>query len=172
MPEYIVLDNLDGSLYPTGVNLDSYIPFIRETTNTIKALILTKDFIKNENTLWLVVRGHSGSILGGAIASKLLEYYNNVKLIVCRKKEDCSHTTNDKFYYENNDAIVVIDDFIVTGDTLLNILDYITNCHKGISIDMLCVNSISDIHNTYVNTYLSYFKYVCTDKLSFKNLID
>lgn len=78
----------------------------------------------------LIVRGTSGAMIGGLIASRLI--YNtgiDAKVIISRKPEDTCHADNLEcldlvLNYKENDPfrLVIADDFISSGRTLYNIV--------------------------------------------------
>lgn len=129
--------------YPTGLG------FVDNLGEYIKAIAKKIHCIYPNDTIILVIRGHSGSIIAGGVATILtLEYNIKVNIIVVRKNhenshEDWSHSNHYINLLSNiNNKIIVLDDFISDGDTIEYILNYLdTSIENPRSYNMLCVGN-------------------------------
>lgn len=129
--------------YPTGPSIYGAYKLSIEYANAIC------NYFPNI-PIFILVRGSSGAMLAALTASVLIRRRKRVHIFYSRKgdKESCHSSTLDQFdvYYNNskdNPAIIIIDDFIVSGNTLENILIDLYNIveKETITIDMLCISN-------------------------------
>jgi hypothetical protein len=123
-PTLIRLNGCNSHLeYPVG----SYMPSLLDYTESAAKKLV--ELFPGDN-IALIVRGTSGAMIGGLIASRLI--YNAgicVKVIISRKPEDDCHATNLEdidlvlnYKEEIPFRLVVADDFISSGNTLYKIV--------------------------------------------------
>lgn len=147
---FISLGKLETIYYPIGVDLDNN----RIYTDKIAKVIYDtfKDQLSKESTLVFIIRGTSGAIISGIVASSIqnLDSHINTKILIVRKPNEAAHgyslqgisTVN-----KDKDIIIVLDDFIVTGNTIKAIIEQLDNSEIDLSkYHMLCLNnSITDL---------------------------
>jgi len=123
--------------YPVGSVLVNDILYI---TLAKKALLklLKKSFTHKTTGIDIWVKGSSGAILGGMLATHLMKDY-----IVCvkhiKKPKESSHTSNSCLYGSNSKINIIIDDFIESGKTINSINDELKN--KAITCDILIITN-------------------------------
>lgn len=123
-PTLIRLNRCNKALeYPIGSYMSSLLDYTESAANKLIELF------PGDNVA-LIVRGTSGAIIGGLIASHLIHNAGIcAKVIISRKPEDDCHATNLEGldvvlnYKENTPfRLVVADDFICTGSTIYHIV--------------------------------------------------
>lgn len=123
-PNLIKLDNCSTALtYPIGSDMRVVLDYSEAAANKLIELF-------PGDNIALIVRGMSGAIIGGIIASHLMHNANICsKIIISRKPEDDCHASNLQDLYSvlnydryNPFRLVIADDFICSGNTLYNII--------------------------------------------------
>lgn len=124
LPNLIKLDNCSAALtYPIGSDMRAVLDYSKAAANKLIELF-------PGDNIALIVRGMSGAIIGGLIASHLMHNANICsKIIISRKPEDDCHASNLQDLYsvlnyeeDNPFRLVIADDFICSGSTLYNII--------------------------------------------------
>lgn len=140
-------------------NSDTYYPVSRyfgRCTDYIGGVadMLCKEFPSPESAIYIVVRGTSGRILGGAVSYILKRRHREVYIVVSRKSQSHGYNMEGiEGYDSEKDILVVLDDFISSGDTIKRIVEDIQD---GLSspyhLNALCVSTPlgEDMH--YYNT--------------------
>lgn len=112
--------------YPVGKNILVNLPIIKEMAYMIESLFTNKDIM-----FW--VSGTSGALISGIICSLIS---NETTIFQVRKKKEDSH---DQGLLKEGDFInIIVDDFIVSGETVLRILKEMNSYGKN--PDCLCVS--------------------------------
>lgn len=166
MGQFIYLKEQCSMFYPVGKYFYDNTRFIRETAKIIRE-------VYPNDTIILVVRGHSGSILAGGIAYLLHKAGISVKISISRKEEN-SHGENLDCIYrsmEESERIIIVDDFVDSGDTIYKILEDLESLTGKKYYDMLCISNrwdeeiLSDHSKgeTY-NNIISHFRYICCNE--------
>lgn len=123
-PNLIKLDNCFATLtYPIGSDMRVVLDYSEAVANKLIELF-------PGDNIALIVRGMSGAIIGGIIASHLMHNANICsKIIISRKPEDNCHASNLEdlnsvlnHKEDNPFRLVIADDFICSGSTLYNII--------------------------------------------------
>ena len=124
-PNLIKLDNCSTALtYPIGSDMRAVLDYSEAAANKLIELF-------PGDNIALIVRGMSGAIIGGIIASHLMHNANICsKIIISRKPEDNCHASNledlnSVLNYEEDNPfrLVIADDFMCTGSTICNIVE-------------------------------------------------
>lgn len=131
-------DHFVGCEYPVGlwihINLD-YIKAVKEGIYKIAKK-------RCKNYVHLIVRGTSGCILAGAVASELESLGLNVKIVTSRKTTSAHGSNMEGINHFRDGLNVVLDDFIGVGNTLRVILkDIEQHTVSGIDLHLLCVSN-------------------------------
>lgn len=133
--------------YPTGDHFSTNIyDYCRGIVDILRDLYPREDII-------LVGRGHSGSIIAGAIGYGLLacnpRRYINIYNV--RKTREDSHanlySSNIFKTIDDDTRIVIVDDFIDTGRTLKEIIKDLKSHLNSRTFDVLCVGNYLDEKN-------------------------
>lgn len=145
--------------YPTGEHFTGNLDYIYSVVE-----VISKMYGKEHGTLHLVGNGRSGNILSGAVATKLVERGQNV---IIHGFPISIHENSPSCISSSTSPIILIDDFISTGDTILELIQ------KALSItlaprdrlNMLCISNAldakgGDLGNTY-ETISGLFDYIC-----------
>lgn len=149
---FISLGKLETLYYPIGVDLDN----TRIYTDKVAKVIYDtfKDQLSKESTIVFVIRGTSGAIISGIVASNIryLDSHINTRILIVRKPKEATHGYSLQGISNINkdkDIIIVIDDFIVTGNTIESIIEQLDNSEISLpKYHMLCIgNSITDSTN-------------------------
>lgn len=174
---FISLGKLETLYYPVGVVLDNTRIY---TDKVAKAIYNTfKDQLSKGSTIVFVIRGTSGAILSGIVASSIqdLDPHINMRILIVRKPDETTHGYSLQGISNINkdkDIIIVIDDFIVTGNTIESIIEQLDNSKISLpKYHMLCVgNSIIDLaieprgeawtHRKTISKILQRFTYIVT----------
>ncbi len=120
--------------YPVGYNITNDTKYI----NLVKPVLLKllkESFPHKSNKIDIWVKGSSGAILGGMLATHLPEDRVTIKHI--KKSGESSHHNNLSLYGFNERVNIIIDDFIESGKTINSINDELKN--KGVSCDILII---------------------------------
>jgi phosphoribosylpyrophosphate synthetase len=136
--------------YPVGsdvINDTKYITLVKP----VLLNLLKESFTHKSTIIDIWVKGSSGAILAGMLATHLLEYTVSIKHI--KKPKESSHTKNSYLYGSNERVNIIIDDFIETGKTINSINDELKN--KAISCDILIVSNKLNLSTlTFQPTYV------------------
>jgi orotate phosphoribosyltransferase len=104
--------------YPVGVTIQYNKPIINAIANAIK-----EQLPKKYKRVVLCCRGSSGALMASIAAFKIPR-----SVIFHFKKEgESSHSTNG-YSFLKDDYIVIIDDFMCTGNTLIEICKELKDC--------------------------------------------
>lgn len=117
--------------YPVGRDMPKTIEIVQEMCDKLMTLY------EENMSIQLVVRGSSGAIIGGLVAS-ILNGRNIVTITHIKKKGESSHSSG---IYDLKDTfpIVIIDDLISSGSTVNEI--YKALVERGYyDVDTLCVS--------------------------------
>lgn len=151
-PNLVKLDNCSATLiYPIGSSMKAVLDYSEAAADKLIELF-------PGDNIALIVRGISGAIIGGLIASHLIHNANIYsKVIISRKPEDNCHASNLEDLYsvlnyegDNPFRLVIADDFICSGNTLYNIIKDVESFIKQSFIfDALVVHNklICDKHD-------------------------
>lgn len=138
LPKFVYFKNYSFIDYPTG-KMFSYPHTI---TYHVKSIANYVNKLLPTGKLILVARGHSGSILAGAVGYLLCRKKREVIISISRKKE---HTHGQNLegipnFESTNAHIIVIDDFVCSGNTIKCILkDLDKKILLTKKFDILCV---------------------------------
>lgn len=143
-PKLIKLDNCNRTFeYPVGSCMAPLIDYSISAANKLAEL-----FPKEK--IALIVRGTSGAMVGGLIASHLIKALKvHSRVIISRKPEEVSHTHGLEGLGAVLDSkevtpfrLVVADDFISSGETVYNIVsDVESYIGQPFVFDALAVHS-------------------------------
>ena len=119
---------------------------------------------KKEDIL-LVVRGSSGTILAGGILQMMAIYYPDIECKITVSRKSKAHSKSLYSYYGYSKTfVVVVDDFMETGNTILNIikdLDYNSDC-TALNYDLLVIaNTYRSVAKPSEKRMFN-FKYICS----------
>lgn len=128
---FIELAIKDTIPYPVGRNMSKTIVIVQEMCDKLTMLYKENTYIQ------LVVRGSSGAIIGGLVAS-ILNHRNMVTITHIKKEGESSHSSG---IYDLKDycPIVIIDDLISSGATVNEIYKAL-NERGYYDIDTLCIS--------------------------------
>ena len=117
--------------YPVGRDMPNTIIIVQEMCDNL--IMLYKD----TTIIQLVVRGSSGAIIGGLVAS-ILNHIHIVKIIHIKKEGESSYSSG---IYDLIDTcpIVIIDDLISSGSTVNEIYKAL-NDRGYYDVDTLCIS--------------------------------
>lgn len=126
--------------YPVGGSFNQNTEYIKACAESIKQTFPNRDIA-------LICRGTSGTIIAGGVGLLLKDSGVNVTIVVSRKSREHSHEygnlTGMSTAIREKYALVVIDDFMMDGDTIRNILADIDNQYDNLEeikvLDALCI---------------------------------
>lgn len=118
--------------YPVGRDMDNVLEKVKVFAEYIKKLV------PEEKNICFLVRGSSGAIIAGILAS-LLE--RPCRISHFKKEGEDSHSFGNPINIE--DYHIITDDFISSGHTVSNIyLNFLKSCnYEKTKIDMLVVSA-------------------------------
>ena len=130
-PKLIELENQCTS-YPIGRNIQDNMLGILDYQ---KAIIDT--FGEDGRKINLICMGSSGAIIAGIVASGI----PNSKITFVKKEGVSSHDSLPELELYNKFINIIIDDFFVTGNTLINMYNSVCVSGDTSTIDMLVISN-------------------------------
>ena len=127
----VIIHNVQLS-YPIGPYIHGNLPSIKQMARSLNELYGDKPI-----TLW--IGGSSGALIGGIIANELSTDDRDIKINYAYKKAEPSHHSGSIGYSLDNSVNVIVDDFVVTGNTINRIIDYMNI--SRVTPDCLCVGN-------------------------------
>ena len=126
--------------YPVGGSFNQNTEYIKACAESIKQTFPNRDIA-------LICRGTSGTIIAGGVGLLLKDSGVNVTIVVSRKSNENSHEygrlTGMSTAIREKYALVVIDDFMINGDTIREILWDIDHKYGDFEetkiLDALCI---------------------------------
>lgn len=139
-PKFYRYPELECMSYPITDNLHSNSKQMTRMAEIIKELFLKR----KSDSVVIVGRGSSGAIIGSYITLLLGAQAHFVHV---KKKGEHSHASHREsgYYIRNAKQIIVVDDFVCTGNTILNIYEEIQNllpANKKGKLDALVVTNV------------------------------
>lgn len=123
--------------YPVGRDMLRTIEIVQEMCDKLTMLYEENIFIQ------LAVRGSSGAIIGGLVASIL--NHRNIVMITHIKKEGESSHSSGIYGLKSTYPIVIIDDLISSGSTVNEIYKAL-NERGYYDVDTLCISGGVELH--------------------------
>lgn len=126
--------------YPVGLNMVSAINFAKQAS-----LFIIGNVDKNKR-INLICTGSSGAIIASLVYSQITGHFPTISICHIKKDGENSHSGDSIAYYSEN-VNIIIDDFSVTGCTLVNIMNKVERLYRDnlavLSIDYLILSGIS-----------------------------
>lgn len=98
--------------YPIGCNMAQTLHVIKHMAETFRKVYPEPE----KNSFAFLMRGASGNVTAGILASFLPEYH--IQLYPVRKPHESSHCGRGPLLPDRDATVVIVDDFMASGETI------------------------------------------------------